>query len=279
MEKDWQLIYEVHHIVFGILFLALSAATLHAMIRIKNTSFFMKPQLSYAIHSLFVIFTSNRALVLLWQGFVNDEIVVRRAFDFEKFLFNIGFPCLIAGLAAYSRAVFACMDHLEGRAQLVFHVVLTQCYLYITAEIVETMVANDQPVSLLIHFVLTVTSFLCVLRGIFVYARPSSSGVSDGEKKLNFQSVEIVGESNCKMKADDIGRKRVGNKEMIVSVLILCIWIVYGVFKSCIKTELMKKWNDNMDGKSWFALMAVSVLRMLELCNAAVMSNLATRHA
>ncbi len=134
MKEEWNLIYEVHYIFFGIAFLFLTASRVHAMIQARNTPLFAKSRINYAINAVLLIFTSSRALVLLLHGYVNDAESVPSILAIDKFLINIGFPCLIA---AYTCIIHPHLGYLKDRERCAAVIVLVHCYLFIAAEIVE----------------------------------------------------------------------------------------------------------------------------------------------
>ena len=273
MQERWQLVYKVQYIFFGIAFLLLTGSCVCAMIRSRNTARFTKTHISYAINAVLVLFTSSRALVFVLHGYVKVE-TVPAVFSSDKFLFNIGFPCLIA---AYSRAIYPCLKYLKDRIRRVFEIVLVQCYVFVVAEIVETTVLDDQHISLHVHFILSASFCLFVLsvngRNLF----RSSSDISNNTKQMNSLSVQIIEETNCKTEDNDMTKRRSVISEKIVSVSILSIGVACFVIRSCIMTGNIKEWGDDIEMESWYSWVLAAVLRMIELGNAAVMSHLIQR--
>ncbi|CAB4009703.1 Hypothetical predicted protein [Paramuricea clavata] len=260
MDKGWQLTYEVHYVSFGMAFLLLAGLCLRASIRARNTSFFAKSRVHYAVNTVFVIFSTSRALILLLHRYVNEEAI--QSSLVERFLFNIGFPCLIT---AYTRTCYHCQEWLKDHARLVFCLVASQFYLFIAADILKTMVSYDERVILNIDHVLIFCSFLCGLCAIIVYAKIFCSD----------SSVDIIEgqDGGTEANVNDMNKTRSSNTVPIrVTFAILCIGISCVVIKLCIMAEILKVWHGDMDMESWDSLMYANILRMIELGNAAMMS-------
>jgi hypothetical protein len=246
------------------------------MIRSRNTARFTKSHISYAINAVLVLFTSSRALVLVLHGYVKVE-TVPAVISSDKFLFNIGFPCLIA---AYSRAIYPCLKYLKDRIRRVFEIVLVQCYVFVVAEIVEATVLDDQHISLHVHFILCASFCLYGLFVLIVNGRNlfrSSSDIGNNTKQMNSLSVQIIEETNCKTEDHDMTKRRSVISEKIVSVSILSIGVACFVMRSCIMTGNIKEWGDDIEMESWYSWLLAAVLRMIELGNAAVMSHVIQR--
>ena len=272
MDKGWQLTYEVHYVSFGMAFLLLAGLCLRASIRARYTSFFAKSRVHYAVNTVFVIFSTSRALILLLHRYVNEEAI--QSSLVERFLFNIGFPCLIT---VYTRTCYHCQEWLKDHARLVFCLVVSQFYLFIAADILKTMVPYDERVILNIDHVLIFCSFLCGLCAIIVYARifySDCSDISNDMKKSNvlWLSVDIIEGQDGGTEANDMNKTRNSNTESIVTFAILCTGISCVVIKLCIMAGILKVWDGDMDMESWDSLMYANILRMIELGNAAMMS-------
>ena len=276
MQERWQLVYKVQSIFFGIAFLLLTGSCVRTIIRSRNTTRFTKTHISYAINAVLVLFTSSRALVLVLHGYVKVE-TVPAVFSSDKFLFNIGFPCLIA---AYSRAIYPRLKYLKDRIRRVFEIVLVQCYVFVVAEIVETTVLDDQHISLHVQFILSASFCLYGLFVLIINGRNlfrSSSDIGNNTKQMNSLSVQIIEETNCKTEDNDMTKRRSVISERIVSVSILSIGVACFVIRSCIMTGNIKEWGDDIEMESWYSWVLAAVLRMIELGNAAVMSHLIQR--
>ena len=272
IQERWQLVYRVQYIFFGIAFLLLTGSSVCAMIRSRNTARFTKSHISYAINAVLVLFTSSRALLFVLHGYVKVE-TVPAVFSSDKFLFNIGFPCLIA---VYSRTIYPCLKYLKDRVRRVFEIVVVQCYVFVLAEVVETTVLNDQHICLYVQFVLSSASCLYGLFVLIVNGRNlfrSYSDINNDTKQMDSLSVQIIEETNCKTESNDMNKRRSVISEKIVSVSILSI----GVACFVIRMENIKEWGDDIEVESWYSWVLTDVLHMIELGNAAVMSHLVQR--
>jgi hypothetical protein len=250
-------------------FLLVAGLCLRASIRARYTLFFAKSRVHYAVNGVFVIFTTSRALILLLHRYVNEEAIQS---PFERFLFNIGFPCLIT---AYTRICYPCQERLKDHARLVFYLVVSQFYLFIAADILKIMVSYDERVILNINYVLIFCSFLCGLCAIIVYAKifySDCSGISNDMKKSNVLSVDIIEGQDGETEANDMNKTRNSNTDPIVTFAILCTGISCVVIKLCSVAGILKVWDGDMDMESWDSLIYANILRMIELGNAAMMS-------
>ena len=274
MKEKWHLAYEVHRVFFGTSFLLLTGSCLRVMIRATNTkTLFTKSRISYTINAVVVIFTLSRALALLLHGYVNDE-AIPAIFAFENFLFNIGFPCLIA---AYTRMIYPCLEYLKDRARCLFNMVFVQCYIFIIAGIAEATDPYGQHVSSYVNFILSSSSMLCSLCAFIAYAKTFRSNSSNDIEKSNGLTVEIINTTSSETTANDMNERKATIKENTVTVSIACIWVVCVVIRSCIMTGNLKDLGNDIDVESWYSWMYANVLRVIELGNAAIMSNLVQR--
>jgi hypothetical protein len=272
MKEEWDLIYELHYIFFGVAFLFLTAWRVHAIIQACKTPLLVKSRINYAVNTVLLIFTSSRALVLLLHGYGNNESA-SLILATHKFLFNIGFPCLIA---AYTCIIYPYLEYLKDRERCVLAIVLVQSYLFIAAETVETTIPYGQHVSLYINFILSSSSFLFVLWALIFYTKSffsKSSDISMVAKNSDSLSVDIVEEKTHEMKPHKMNSGSATYRE-IVALFILLIWISCAVIWSCIMTGDLKVWNNDICMDSWYSWMYANVLRMIELINAAVMLRL-----
>ncbi len=275
MKEEWQLVYEVHYIFFGLAFLSLSGSWIRAMVHARNPPLhdFAKSRIFCAINTALVIFTSSRALLLLLHGYVNDESVPSDL-AFDQFLFNIGFPCLIA---AYTRTIYPCLESPKHRARCVLAIVLVQCYFFIVAEIIETTVSDGQRICQYINIILSSSSFLFGQCALIFYAKTffsNSSDVSTHTKNLDGLSVDTVEEATFEMKPYEMYQWSATYREKIATFLILCIWISCVVMRSLIVTGDLKFWDNDIGMDSWYSWIYANVLRIIELGNAAIMSRL-----
>ena len=272
MKGKWHLAYEVHRVFFGTAFLLLTGSCLRAMIRATNTkTLFTKSRISYAINAVLVFFTLSRALALLLHGYVNDE-AIPTVFALEEFLVNIGFPCLIA---AYTRMIYPCLEYLKHRVRRVFNILIVQCYIFILAGIAGT--TYDQHVSLYVKLILPSCSILCALCAFIAYAKTFYSNCSNDIEKSNDLPVEIINTTSCETAANDMNKRKGTIEENIVTVSISCIWIICFVIWGYIVSGNLKQWESDIDVESWYSWAYANVLRMIELGNAAIMSNLVQR--
>ncbi len=206
---------------------------------------------------------------------LNDESVPS-VLAFDQFLFNIGFPCLIA---AYTRIIYPCLQYLKDRARGVFNIVMVQCYFFIVAEIVETTVPFGQRACQFINIMLSSSSFLFGLGALIFYAKTffSNNDFSTDMKNSDGLSVDIVKKTTCEMKVYEKNQWSATYRGKIVTFLILFIWISCVVIRSCIVTGDLKLWGNDIGVDSWYSWIYANVLRMIELGNAAIMSRLVQR--
>ena len=216
MTKEWRLLYEIHHIIFGIAFLLLAGSCLYAVIRAQNNSPFNKSRISYAVNAVFIIFYFSRALTLLLHAYGSGELST-------KFIFNIGWPCLMTANAYTIRSRFKCLKY---RAR---NMVVLQCYAFIIIEIAETTVPDGPHIGLHIHFLLAFCLFVCGVCAYIVHAKIFVSSTFDISKyrkdmtKLDSLNAEIIEVSNCEKEGEDVVDNRRGACiEVIVTFLIFC---------------------------------------------------------
>ena len=265
---DWQLIYEVHYVSFGMAFLLMAGLCLRASIRGHNTLFFSKSRVHHTVNGIFVIFSTSRALILLLHRHVNTESTQS---SFERLLLDVGLPCLIT---AYTRIFYHCQDCIKDYERLVFCLVVLQYYLFIVADILQTMVSYDERESLNIDRVLIFCSFLCGLCAIVVSAKifySDSSDISNDMKKSNVLDVDIIEGQDAETKVNVMNKRRSSNTEPIVTFAITCIGISCVVIKLCIMAGILKVWDGDMDMESWGSWIYANILRMIVLGNAALM--------
>ncbi len=275
MKEEWQLAYELHGIFFGIAFLLLTVSYIRAMICASDTTpLFSEFHVHSAINAVLVMFTSSRAFVLLLHAYIKDEAVTS-VLDFDKFLFNISFPCLIA---AYTGIIYPCLKYLKDRAQSVFDIVLLQCYLFMIAEISEITIPFGQHISLYISFILMFLSFLCGVCALISYTKTiytNSFDISNDGRKSAGISVEISEETKCETDAYHMNTwKGIDN---IVTVSLSCIWIACVMIRMCIRSGILKTWGNDIGMDTWYSWLYASVLYLIELGSAAIMSHLVQR--
>jgi hypothetical protein len=267
MDEEWQLAYDVHYMIFGMAFLLLTGSSIYALIRGRNMPL---SRINYAVNGVFVIFTASRALILLLHRYINEE-THRSPLAFERFLFNVGFPCLVT---AFTRICYLGLEHGVNHAQLAFDLVVVQCYLFVIAESLETTLPCDQHVVQNIISLLAVGSLMCGLCAMIAYGKISYDDTSDvctQMEKSNVVSVDIVERPNCKTEGNDMEKTRSENRESTVTAVISCIGGSCAVMKLWVISGILKVWDGDMDMESWYSLMYANILRMIELGNSAMM--------
>ena len=256
MDKAWQLDYDVFTRIFGLAFLLLAGFCAYASICASNT-FFAKSRVSYAVNGVFVLFTSSRAFILLLNKPTKEE---EDRSPYERFLFNIGFPCLFT---AYIRSCYHCqwipIDHMTKA----FYLIISQCFLFIIGDTFEATGLSDQCTETNIIYILNSCAFLCGLPAIIVYMKIFYSSSSDNGTHINeFEHVSVI---DSKTKS--------ANTEPIITLGILFIGISCAVIKLGIMTRIFET-SDSIDMKSWEY---ATILRMIEMGNGFMLWNL-TKH-
>ena len=260
MDKAWQLDYDVHTRIFGLAFLLLAGLCAYASICASDT-FFAKPRVGYAVNGVFVLFTSSRAFILLLNRPTNEE-GDRSPLAFERFLFNIGFPCL---MTAYIRMCYHCLGILKDHTNTVFYLVVFQCYLFIIGDTFKATGLSDQCMVTNIIYILNACAFLCGLSAIIVYEKIFYSKSSDNGTQINeFELVSVDSAKGLNCKAAVIDHKtKSANAERIITFVILLIGISCAMMKLGVMTRIFEA-SDCIYMKSWEY---ATILRMIEMGN------------
>ena len=279
MDKEWLFFYDVHYVIFGIAFTLVACSCLYASIRARNTSIlFAKSSLQYAaVNGIFIVFASSQALILLLYRTKKEEASLS-ALDFEQFLLNIGFPCL---MTVYIRIGYHCLESLKGHyARFVFHFVVLQCYLFIIVDMLERTVPSGPNVIVNMDYWYNFISFfvVCALFSIIVYIKIFCRGsfdISDQVKNSKVLSVDIAEELYSETDGNDVTEtegESSENKESVVTFVVLCIGIGCVTIYVCILAGTRAMWDNNADMESWHSWMYANVLRFIELGNVVMMS-------
>ena len=255
-------------------FALLTAWCLSVLIHARNSLPTTKYRLSYAINGALVIFNINQALMLLLHRYLSDEVAAA-LLTFEKFLFKLGFPCLIAG---YIRISYPCLDYRNGRTRFVFNLLVLQSCLFIISDIVETRLSYVEPFERFVLFINIIISVVSLIYAIFCSMRHND--YCESTKKLDNLSTLAID-----MKEDENPTRSSAEKKMhstirqpmlalgISSISVGCV-----VIRSCIFINgNLKSWNNDIDMESWYSWMYANIFRGVELGNVVAMSYLVHR--
>jgi hypothetical protein len=281
MEQGWQMAYDVHARDFGLAFLLLASLCAYVWIRGRNTSFFGRSRVGFAVNGVFVLFTSSRAFILLSNRYIKEERN-QTPLAFERFLFNIGFPCL---LTAYIRICYHCLGNLKDHTSTILYLIVAQCYLFIIGDTLEETVLWDQRTVTKIIHILNSCALLCGLFAIIVYVKIfySDSSHSDSNQINDFKllSVDTSERINCEDVVIDRNNTKASkgaNTEQIITLVTLLIGISCVVMKLCIMTRLFEVSDDDFDvKKSWRSLEYATIFRIFELGNSFMLWHLTKR--
>ena len=257
MDKPWQLDYDVYTRIFGLAFLLLTGLRAYASICASNT-FFTRSRVGYAVNGVFILFTSSRAFILLLNRPANEE---GDRSPYERFLFNIGFPCL---LTAYIRLCYHCLWIPKHHMNNAFYLVVSQSFFFIIGDTFEAMGFSDQCTEASIIDVLNSCAFLCGLSAIIVYVKVFYNNSFDNGTDINeFELVSVVTTTGIHYKAAVIDNKTKSASctEPIITLVILFIGTSCAVIKLGIMTRLFQA-SDSIYMKSWEY---ATILRMIEM--------------
>ena len=270
MDKTWQQDFDVHARIFGLAFLLLAGVCAYASVCASST-FFAKARVGYAVNGVFVLFTSSRAFILLLNRSTNEERD-RSPLAFERFLFNIGFPCL---LTAYIRMCYHCLGILKDHTNTVLYLVVFQCYLFIIGDTFKATGLADQCMVINIIYILNACAFLCGLSAIIVCEKMFFSNSSGNRTQINeFELVSVDTANGLICKAAVIDHKaKSANAEPIITFVILLIGISCAMVKLGIMTRVFEA-SDCIYMKS---REYATILRMIEMGNGLMLWHLTKR--
>ena len=272
MTVDWQLTYEIHYTIFGVAFALLTAWCLSVLIHARNSLSTTKYRLCYSMNGALVIFNINQALMLLLHRYLSDEVAAA-LLAFDKFLFKLGFPCLIAG---YVCIPYPCFDYLNDRTRFVFNLLVLQCCLFIISDIVETGLSYGEQFERLVLFINIIISVVSLIYAIFCSIRHDD--YCESTKKMdNLPGLAIDIKEDENPTLSSAKNKIHGTtRQPVLALGISCISVACVVIRSCIFTNgNLKSWNNaDIDMENWYSWIYANVFRGVELGNVAAMSYL-----
>ena len=272
MMENLNLAKEIHYGIFGLAFCLLIVRCLYLLIHARNSLSINKSRLCYAINGALVVFNSNQALMLLLHRYLSDELSASHL-AFEKFLFKLGFPCLVA---AYLPISYPCLDYLNDRTRFVFDLLLLQCCLFIISDIVGAKLSYLEPFERLVLYMNIIISVVSLIYAIsFSMRYKDCFGSTKQMDNLNLRGIDIK-ENGNQEQSNVLATMSATTRPPVVVLGISCISIACVVIRSCIFFGgNLKSWDNDME--SWYSWMYASVFRGVELGNVAIMSHLIHR--